>query len=700
MFLTSLTSMLVYALWAFGFVSFLCGIHWYAVRGNLGMQISRIAGNRRQEKFLREEYYLSRDRNLSYECGFESFNETRASFDVHFYKFAILYIVLDLEIAFLFPWTISSNFLIPFAFWVIWLFLGILAAGFVYEWQEGVLDWSIPVPALLLVGTSGNFDLSTAYEFVASVATIFYYVPEILLTLLIIFLLVFPRWRGRLQHSGVYLRMHSGILSYVFVPVTIYSVLFFMFLYYTNISLCEVSGFLPSVYTAVLRIFLLGFFILLFFSSTNRLFLYPLRWEAVLLFCIVLLLLLFLIQVNDFFMFYLVLEGINLALYVLLALGQRRSTTEASLKYFVLNGFIGCVLLFSILNCYIVCGSTNFSVITEVLHSNWVVFGRSTSDSILLTVATSLLLIVLLFKLSAAPLHFWTPDVYTGAWTPVTYIMATVLKLSMAVVALRILSGPLHAVSTIWLPLLFCAGWCSIYLGCLGALAQQGLKRFLAWSAVHNIGFFVLALTFLSSTTKITGGPALFYIVSYVIVTSLIFVFLILVSVRSEYVADKSEISVFDELIFFTDFSILARSLYLQFFPTVPLTAVLSVLFFVAAGLPPFLGFYSKYFVLVGLFQNYSYFSVFLVLLSTIISVYYYIRIVKYLLFEVDTGDLRWRDVNIVSVQGPWVFQFSVLGVLFFFGISSIFLLFFSDGLMSYGNYLLISSHCISTNFC
>ena len=77
----------------------------------------------------------------AYECGFEPFEDTRSTFDVRFYLVAILFIIFDLEITFLFPWSIMLNFLGSFGFWSMMYFLFILIIGFVYEWQKGALDW-------------------------------------------------------------------------------------------------------------------------------------------------------------------------------------------------------------------------------------------------------------------------------------------------------------------------------------------------------------------------------------------------------------------------------------------------------------------------------------------------------------------------------------------------------------------------------
>lgn len=81
------------------------------------------------------------DKNAAYECGFDAFDDARSRFDVRFYLVAILFIIFDLEIAFLFPWAISLGEIGLFGFWSMMVFLGVLTVGFIYEWNKGALDW-------------------------------------------------------------------------------------------------------------------------------------------------------------------------------------------------------------------------------------------------------------------------------------------------------------------------------------------------------------------------------------------------------------------------------------------------------------------------------------------------------------------------------------------------------------------------------
>ncbi len=81
------------------------------------------------------------DKNAAYECGFDAFDDARSRFDVRFYLVAILFIIFDLEIAFLFPWAISLGEIGVFGFWSMMVFLGVLTIGFIYEWNKGALEW-------------------------------------------------------------------------------------------------------------------------------------------------------------------------------------------------------------------------------------------------------------------------------------------------------------------------------------------------------------------------------------------------------------------------------------------------------------------------------------------------------------------------------------------------------------------------------
>ena len=81
------------------------------------------------------------DKNAAYECGFDAFEDSRGQFDVRFYLVAILFIIFDLEVAFLFPWAVSLGTIGAFGFWSMMLFLGVLTVGFIYEWRKGALEW-------------------------------------------------------------------------------------------------------------------------------------------------------------------------------------------------------------------------------------------------------------------------------------------------------------------------------------------------------------------------------------------------------------------------------------------------------------------------------------------------------------------------------------------------------------------------------
>lgn len=91
--------------------------------------------------FILAKRYPDREKNSAYECGFEPFGDARSEFDVRFYLVAILFIIFDLEIAFLFPWAISLGMVGMFGFWSMMVFLGVLTIGFLYEWKKGALEW-------------------------------------------------------------------------------------------------------------------------------------------------------------------------------------------------------------------------------------------------------------------------------------------------------------------------------------------------------------------------------------------------------------------------------------------------------------------------------------------------------------------------------------------------------------------------------
>lgn len=313
---------------------------------------------------------------------------------------------------------------------------------------------------------------------------------------------------------------------------------------------------------------------------------------------------------NNFFTFYVLLEGINLALIALIALRRFNIwSLEAALKYFVLNGLINGLILFSLVLMYYQTNSLNFVDIKYYLISNpnynW---------------AVVLFIIAFLFKLSVWPLHTWTPDVYEGAATWVLFYMALVIKSTLFALFIRFLFYTFFPVLDSLKPLLYTTGIGSIVIGTFGSLWQKSLKRFLAYSTITNSGLCLVTLIAYDSVSFFNIGIVFFHLFFYFITTFLTFAFYF------QLIKNNSK-----RMYFFSDYFSFKyqKSVMTNIFIFLFLNAIVMM-----ASLPPAITFYSKFMLLYCLMQqNYCLTTLTILLLNCLMS-YYYLRLIKIFYFE------------------------------------------------------------------
>ena len=193
---------------------------------------------------------------------------------------------------------------------------------------------------------------------------------------------------------------------------------------------------------------------------------------------------------NDLIVLFLGLESLSIALYVLIALAGRRATArESAMKYFVLGAFSSAFFLYGIALVYGSTGGTNLSHIGAFLESHWLL------DEHLLLAGIALLLVGLGFKVAAVPFHFWAPDVYQGAPSPVTGYLASIAKAAGFAALARVLFvafGP-HRVA--WAPIVVGLAFATLAVGAVMAITQTDVKRMLAFSSISHAGFVLVGLS-------------------------------------------------------------------------------------------------------------------------------------------------------------------------------------------------------------
>ena len=303
---------------------------------------------------------------------------------------------------------------------------------------------------------------------------------------------------------------------------------------------------------------------------------------------------------------YVGLELLSLSLYALVALDRDNArATEAAMKYFVLGALASGMLLYGMSMIYGMTGSLNIAEINNALQS-----GQNIHAMLIL----GLVFIVagLAFKLGAVPFQMWVPDVYEGSPTAVTMLISSVPKLSAFAFVIRILVQGLQTLAVDWQQMLMIMAVLSIVIGNITAIAQTNLKRMLAYSTISHIGFVLYGLM----SASINGFVyALFYVVSYVLMTLAGFGIILLLS-RKGFEADK-----LDDLK-----GLNQRSPWHAF--------LMLIVMFSMAGVPPTLGFYAKFSVLQSALQaGYLWLVVFAVLMA-VIGAFYYLRVIKLMYFD------------------------------------------------------------------
>lgn len=294
------------------------------------------------------------------------------------------------------------------------------------------------------------------------------------------------------------------------------------------------------------------------------------------------------------------LETLSLSVYVLA--GSRKTdlgSNEAALKYFMMGSFATGILLFGIALIYGSTGSFNLLEIGRAV-------GSATGQQPMMFTGVLLILIGMAFKISAVPFHFWAPDVYQGAPTVITAFMASIVKTAAFAAFLRLFITCFGPLKDGWGDVLWVIIVLTLFLGNIAAIAQTSIKRMLAYSSVAHAGYMLLALIALNEASS---SSVLFY--SFAYSASTIAAFTVLHVITSNGMAD--DISSFNGLI--------KRS------PLLAVAMVIALLSF--AGIPPTGGFFAKYYVFSVALKNGYTWLVILAVVSSLISVYYYFRIIS-----------------------------------------------------------------------
>ena len=310
------------------------------------------------------------------------------------------------------------------------------------------------------------------------------------------------------------------------------------------------------------------------------------------------------VAANDLIVVFLALEILSLSLYVLTGLGGRRSS-EAAMKYFLLGAFSSAFFLYGVAMAY---GATNTTKIPAVVAA---LAGQTGSQAIAL-LAMGFLAIGFGFKVSAAPFHMWTPDVYQGAPTPVVAYMSAATKVAAFFALMRVFDVAFQPLTTAWTPVVYAISVVSVVVGSLAAAAQRDVKRMLAYSSVAHAGFILAGLT---SANVIGIRAAMFYLIAYSVMTVGAFGVTMLVAVRTE---EPSSYESYDGLA--------SRS--------PGLAALLTIFLLSLAGIPPTVGFIAKLTVFSSAIRAGNWPLALICVLASVIAAYAYLRVIVRMYFR------------------------------------------------------------------
>ena len=309
------------------------------------------------------------------------------------------------------------------------------------------------------------------------------------------------------------------------------------------------------------------------------------------------------ISANDLILFYLGLELQSLSLYILASLDRDSlKSNESGLKYFILSSLASGLLLYGCSILYGFSGSTNF----EIIRSN------TNTENIGTVFAMVFILVGLAFKVSAVPFHMWTPDVYEGAPSSVTGFFAVVPKIAGIAIFIRFMQIPFGEVVEQWQPILIFISLASMILGAVAAIGQSNIKRLIAYSSIGHIGF---ALAGISTSTTLGYNSSITYISIYVVMNLGMFSCIFLMKRDGKYCENLNDLSGISK-----SHPILSVSLL--------------IILFSLAGIPPLAGFFAKFYIFIAVIESKMYTLAIIGLLSTVVSAFYYLRIIKIIYFD------------------------------------------------------------------
>ena len=448
--------------------------------------------------------------------------------------------------------------------------------------------------------------------------------PELFLALAAMGLLLVGAWRGNESTPVITAASVLAVLIALFIMVTMS--------WRTDITLAGMIRF--DHFTGIMKIIIgVGVMASLALSSGYLKDEGMSRFEYPILILLAGIGMMLMVSANNLLALYMALELQSLSLYVLAAV-RRNSTrsAEAGVKYFALGAISSGMILFGISLIYGYTGSLDYGVITAALIENG-------ASNIALVFALVFLLAGIAFKISAVPFHMWTPDVYEGAPTSVTALFAMVPKVAAMGMLINLLIGPFRLAYDDWFQIIWFLSAASMIVGAFAAIAQDNIKRLLAYSSIGNMGY---ALIGVAAGTQEGIAAVVIYLLIYLVMTAGTFAVVLCMRRDGREVEQVSDLAGLSQ--------------------TRPgLAYALAILMFSMSGIPPLAGFFGKLTIFQAAVQQEIYVLAILGVITSVVAAYYYLRIIKVMFFDepakaFDTGLPFARQlvllVSIICVMG------------------------------------------------
>ena len=430
-------------------------------------------------------------------------------------------------------------------------------------------------------------------------------------------------------------------ISYYLIQIILAYCVYHIFSYSEFMNTNTSNLYDTSTFSNIFKVFIILILLLIFYYTSiflkyfNK---YKTEYFVISLFG--LLGMMIMISSQHLLLLYLGIELLSLSLYSIIAFNKNSLfSSEAAVKYYILGAISSGFLLFGISLIYGLTGSLFYHEIIEQLSLLNVNPLENDMRILGLVFALTFIFISLSFKFGAAPFHMWIPDVYHGSMITTTLMLSTIPKIAVFIILIKLLGSVFSSLYIFWIDMLLILSILSLLIGNIIAISQKNIKRMLAYSTIANIGFIFLGISMGSIDSY---KAAMFYTLTYVITTIGAFGLLSQLIYKNKPIEDIQELRG------------LSRN---QPFPAF----LLMVIMLSYIGIPPFIGFHAKLFIIQSLVHSeYIVLSIFAVLM-TVIGSYYYLRIIKVIYFDNESEELKSTSSYIVT--GLYVIILILLGI-------------------------------------